>query len=277
MEPDFSVIIPSYNRSHTVGRAIQSVLDQTYSNFEILVVDDGSTDNTSEILSHYATVKYIFQSNKGVCAARNRGATEAKGKWLIFLDSDDELFAIVLEEIKNATLKWPKLNVFCGGFSKNENQVRETYIPESAEKVIPLSGTYSIKKDVFLKIGGFDESLRYSENSELFLRLRSKRIRILPISIEFLVYNASENGGSRNRESQILSIRRILEIHENNLSKKEKITYLQILGVLYLRKNCFKDAKTAIFKAIQLEPFRLKNWIRLLLSQFPPLSKIIYS
>ena len=89
--PKFSVIIPSFNGGKFISTAITSVLEQTYPAFEIIVVDDGSTDNTKEIveLNFNKKIKYIYQKNQGVAAARNLGAKIARGDWLAFLDADD--------------------------------------------------------------------------------------------------------------------------------------------------------------------------------------------
>ena len=90
MNPFFSVIIPTYNRAHMLERAIKSVLAQTYKNFELIVVDDGSTDETKELLSKYKDIHYYKIDNSGVSFARNFGVSKSKGKYLCFLDSDDE-------------------------------------------------------------------------------------------------------------------------------------------------------------------------------------------
>lgn len=90
MTPHFSVIIPAYNSETTLARAIDSVLAQSYPVQEIIVVDDGSTDGTSEVAARYASkLRYIHQDNAGVSSARNRGAQAASGDWLAFLDADD--------------------------------------------------------------------------------------------------------------------------------------------------------------------------------------------
>ena len=93
MNPLISVIIPTFNRAHVLLRAVDSVLKQSYKNFELIVIDDGSTDHTDELLSSYVRegkIQYLKQENKGVSSARNFGVKSSKGDWLAFLDSDDE-------------------------------------------------------------------------------------------------------------------------------------------------------------------------------------------
>lgn len=89
--PLVSVVIPTYNRSALVAKAVDSVLNQQFTDYEIIVVDDGSADDTKETLNKYGDrIKYIYQDNSGVSAARNTGIAASRGKWLAFLDSDDE-------------------------------------------------------------------------------------------------------------------------------------------------------------------------------------------
>ena len=91
-KPFFSVIIPTYNRAKLVCEAIESVFNQTFKDFELLIVDDGSTDNTKEVLKPYLSdprVKYIYQENKKRAVARNNGIRNSKSEWIAFLDSDD--------------------------------------------------------------------------------------------------------------------------------------------------------------------------------------------
>jgi glycosyltransferase involved in cell wall biosynthesis len=92
--PNISVVIPTYNRNFCIGRAIASVLRQTCAATELIVVDDGSTDNTRDLIASYGSaVKYLFQPNAGVSAARNTGVRAARSDWIAFLDSDDEWLA----------------------------------------------------------------------------------------------------------------------------------------------------------------------------------------
>lgn len=88
-EPLVSIVIPSYNRGNMVANAIQSALDQTYPNKEIIVIDDGSTDHTEEVVKSFADVRYILQDHAGQAAARNNGWKHSNGKYIATLDSDD--------------------------------------------------------------------------------------------------------------------------------------------------------------------------------------------
>src|SRR5437868_7134370 len=93
--PKVSVIIPTYNRGKLITRAVNSVLNQTFNDFEIIIVDDGSKDETKNILMPYQNqkknrIKYFYQENRGISAARNRGIKESTGEYIAFLDSDDE-------------------------------------------------------------------------------------------------------------------------------------------------------------------------------------------
>src|SRR5918993_3371746 len=96
--PLVTVVIPCYNQAHFLGEAIESVLSQSYPNFEVVVVDDGSTDDTSEVASRYPQkVRLIRQENRGLAGARNTGIGHARGEYLVFLDADDRLLPEALE------------------------------------------------------------------------------------------------------------------------------------------------------------------------------------
>src|SRR5829696_8499022 len=95
--PLVSVVIPCYNQAHFLGEAIESVLSQSYRHFELIVVDDGSTDETSEVASRYEGVRLIRQENQGLSGARNTGIGHSGGEFLVFLDADDRLLLGALE------------------------------------------------------------------------------------------------------------------------------------------------------------------------------------
>src|SRR5438552_1251330 len=100
-----SVIIPSYNHAHFLPESIESVLQQTIQDFEIVVIDDGSTDDTAAIVAKYPQVRYLRQENRGLAAALNTGIRETSGRFLIFLDADDKLLPCALEASLNCFQK----------------------------------------------------------------------------------------------------------------------------------------------------------------------------
>src|SRR5215208_7052146 len=109
-----SVVIPCYNQAHFLGEAIESVLAQSYKDFEIVVVDDGSPDDTSEVASRYEEVRLIRQKNSGLAGARNRGLAEAEGAYVVFLDSDDRLMPEALEVGVRELASHPECAFVCG-------------------------------------------------------------------------------------------------------------------------------------------------------------------
>ena len=132
MNPLFSIVLPAYNRGDRIGKAIQSVLDQTYSNWELIIVDDGSTDSTKEICLQYQDprISYVYQDNAERSAARNKGIALSQGIYIGFLDSDDVYTQSFLEEVERVIhkLEDPHL-VFTGLSTKKEGPLNHQPIP----------------------------------------------------------------------------------------------------------------------------------------------------
>src|SRR5260221_4747199 len=161
MNPFFSIIIPSYNRGHVIRRAIDSVVNQSFQEFEIIVVDDGSSDNTRQLvesLPHKEKIFYVRQENKGASAARNLGASKAKGDYLIFLDSDDYLGEIALAGYFNVLHSGPfKLamgySIYVNGAGKLLSRVHPWKDETSFRH--PLSGSFAVDHRTFTGLGGY--------------------------------------------------------------------------------------------------------------------------
>ena len=181
-----SVILPTYNRAQFIKEALQSVFQQTKTPEEIIVVDDGSTDNTEQILKPYLKkVRYIKQHNKGVSAARNVGISQAKEEWLAFLDSDDLWKPTKLEQQADA-IKKEKYYKFCYTNEEwhrnskwvNQKKIHQKYSGWIYEKCLPLCiispSSVLVHKTVFENIGLFDENLPACEDYDLWLRMTQK-------------------------------------------------------------------------------------------------------
>lgn len=174
-----SVIIPCYNHGRYLARAIDSVLSQPYSNVEIIVVDDGSVDNTREVAEGYPTVKYQYQQNQGLSAARNTGIDHSEGSFLIFLDADDWLLKNAIG-INSGYLEHDKSLGFVSGayiISKQgvEQEVKrqvnsEHYLRLLQGNYISMHATVMYNRKVFRNIR-FDPELRACEDYDVYLRV----------------------------------------------------------------------------------------------------------
>ena len=181
----FSVIIPSFNRGSTLSRAIESVLGQSFRDFELIVVDDGSTDNTEAVVASFlgdSRVRYFRTANQGVSAARNFGVDKASGRYLAFLDSDDEWLPEKLQ-LQNQYLEthpychlvhgeeiWIRRGVRVNPMKKHAKSGGDIF--KKATRFCCMSpSTIVIERKFFIDRGGFDESLPVCEDYDLWLRL----------------------------------------------------------------------------------------------------------
>lgn len=182
----FSIIIPSFNYAQYLPRAIQSVLAQSGSDFEIIIIDDGSTDNTADIIAPFLTsnklIKYIYQSNKGLAAARNAGIKQSLASYLIFLDADDELLPDALHHYRENILEYPDKYFLIGGHqtvddkgrervnipNKLRANTREDYFSAYLFKKLSISaGAYAMHHTVFNSLC-FPEQLRSTEDIPMY-------------------------------------------------------------------------------------------------------------
>lgn len=183
MSPTVSVIIPTFNRWPLVGAAIESVLAQSYADFELIVVDDGSTDDTSKQLSQFGSrLRLLTQPNRGVSAARNFAVRHARGSYLAFLDSDDLWLAQKLA-IQTAVMAqnpsvqicqteeiWIRNGVRVNPKAKHRKPSGDIFTP-SLELCLVSPSAVMLTRALFEQVGGFDESLPVCEDYDLWLRI----------------------------------------------------------------------------------------------------------
>jgi len=182
-KPQVSVIIPTYNRGWILKEAIDSVLAQDYKDLELIVVDDGSTDNTFEILASYGNdIKVLFQENKGVSAARNRGITEASGQLIAFLDSDDlwlprklstqiDFFNQMPDALICQTEEiWVRNGIRVNPKKRHKKPSGMIFEP-SLELCLVSPSAVMIRRSLFDRVGEFDVTLSACEDYDLWLRI----------------------------------------------------------------------------------------------------------
>ena len=168
-----SIIIPTYNRKPFLIHAINSVLNQTYQNLELIIIDDGSSDKSIEyIKKKYPTIKIYKQSNKGVSSARNKGIKISSNNWIAFLDSDDRWHPKKLEKQINYLVKNPKYKIchtdeiwIRKGIRINQHKKHKKYGGHIFDKCLDLCrispSSVIIHKDIFNKVGLFNEKFLF--------------------------------------------------------------------------------------------------------------------
>ena len=238
-----SVVIPTFNRISLVARAIDSVLKQSLNPYEIIVVDDGSDDGTSEMIQNkYKSIKLIQQQNNGVSAARNNGIKHAKGDWIALLDSDDEWTEKKLENQVDRLIKTPEYD-FChtneiwirNGVRVNQRKKHEKYGGYIFDKCLDICrispSSVLFRKNILDHVGWFDDQLPVCEDYDLWLRIPAE-YRILFIDDPLIIkYGGHDDQLSHGVEGieffRIKSLENLLERSE--LSTDNRIFSIQMI------------------------------------------------
>ena len=207
-----SVIIPAYNAANTIADTLESLIAQTYSNWEAIVVDDGSTDATSEItlgfIGRDARIRMIQQPNGGESAARNSGIALARYEWLLFLDADDLILPSHLEHLTNELLSNPELDsVICGSarVALDGTLVIENYMPPVNDMFSTLArrATFPIhacivRKSLIETVGKFDTSLKTGADWDFWQRIARKGARFGVVNEVLSLYRMRPNSVTSN-------------------------------------------------------------------------------
>lgn len=224
----FSIIIPLYNKQNYIKKTIDSVFAQTYQEFEVIVVNDGSTDNSlKEALSITdPRVRVIDKSNGGVSSARNRGIQEAKNDWIVFLDADDVLYPNALATYMELHDIYPKIKVLCASIDSSNAKYPETskcYLVKDFVKAnlysemrtgisLCCTGSICIHKDCFAKVGYFSEAYTHGEDLDMWLRLNEEYIFAKSEKVVFFYDLNAENNSRKeqrkdNRQAPLSKLR----------------------------------------------------------------------
>ena len=274
----FTVIIPSYNRADVIAKTIQSVLNQTCSNFELIIVDDGSTDSTEKTIFSFKDprIKYFKKENAERGAARNFGVSKAKGDYITFLDSDDLLYSKYLEEANLFIANNNEINIFHQLFEVRNNSDKliqaADYSNSNVFKSLITKGNFMACQGMFLKADFAksnlfieDRSLAGSEDYELWLRISTTtNIVINPVVTSALVQHP-ERSVIKINVAKLVS-RKELMLHyllSNNLINKKLLKFKNQLKTgaysyislhVALSKQSKKIALKYLFKAIKQSP-----------------------
>ena len=274
--PTVSVVIPTYNRAHLVGRAIQSVLNQTYQDFEIIVVDDGSTDNTEEVVKSFndPRIRYIrHDQNRGGSAARNTGIKMARGEYIAFQDSDDEWLPEKLEkQMKVFKSAPPEVGVvYTDMWRISKGEKRYWHSP----KIMPEDGivykqaldrvmgigiqTAIIKRECLNAVGMFDENFPRFIDLELFVRL-SKYYYFHHINEPLVNFYDTGKGISNNNQALVKAYQLIFEKYSYDVVKNKRslAKHMYSLGNILCQNGDLDQGRDYLIKAVKLYPLNLK-------------------
>ncbi len=257
--PFFSAVIPVYNRRKLIKKSVNSVLEQSFRDFELIVVDDGSTDETPSVIKGYSDkrVRYIRKENSGPAAARNRGIEESRGDFIAFLDSDDWWLKDKLRETCRALRENPGYLIYHSqerwyrrGKLLNQKKIHAKpsgYVFSRCLQLCCISiSTAAVSKSLFKKIGLFDEALPACEDYDFWLRASLK----YPVYLIDRVLTEKE-GGHGGRLSarpgldrfRIDSIKKLIKSGDlNEKEKKLAFEHLKIKSKIY-GQGCIKRGK----------------------------------
>lgn len=271
----FSVVIPAYNAAGTLGSTVASVLAQTDQDFEIVIVDDGSSDNTLKVMLELASmdtrIRAVSKSNSGVSATRNFGADLAKGKQLAFLDADDQWQPEKLAQHRAAHAVDPLL---IASFAKVEfapekrgkivqgrtfSSVPTDYLDIAdvvVENAVCTTSNFVIERAAFQALGGFDETMRYAEDQELFARVIADGCLVKGIDQPLVRYRMSEDGLSCDFEAMLSHWRRFASFWiEGDEFAQAEATYCRYLTRRALRAGAsMRVARSFAQRGLSADP-----------------------
>ena len=230
--PIFSIIIPCYQQAKYLSECIHSLSSQTFSDFEILLIDDGSPDNTRDVAQKLALnesrLKYLYKENGGLSSARNFGITNAKGEYLVFLDSDDSLNPDYLKASYAKLSDKADMTISGYSFFNDSRSIYHTVLLNEnlSFKDIILGNicpahSIAIKKSLLNKVGVFDETLKSAEDWDLWIRLYKAGANINIINQVLANYRMHEHSMSRNAFRMYQALKIVAErafLKDNRLS-----------------------------------------------------------
>jgi len=283
-EVKVSVIIPAYNSADYTVETVASVLAQTYKNYEVIVVDDGSSDHTREALEQFSEqITYIYKENGGACSARNVGIRHARGEYLACLDCDDlwlpdklQCSVAKLDAEKELALVFTSCYLIDKdshviGKTNYKVNLDNTYVRLLKENYI-VAPTVVMRRSCLDQVGLFDESIFIPADWDLWLRL-ARDFPIGYIDKSLSKYRMVSNYTQRNSDQYVDETLYMLKQHFNNapfLSQRDRDSITSRLyvkhGILYRESGAMDNARRRLFEALKLTPFSVTPYFHLTLS-----------
>lgn len=287
-----SIIVPTYNRASLIPRLLESIQGQKFQNWELIIMDDGSVDDTSLVVKPFLAderIKYFKKENSGATHSRNEGVKYASYEWITFFDSDDEAKEDWLSSMVGL-LEKPKVGVvYCGTQKHNkEGKLLGISLPHPhpffpSVNVRFNAGSFIILRDSFQKIGGYDPNIKSGQQTELSLRLIPYLLQH-GYSFEYVMLpliKIHDHDGiqiTKDSNGRYLGSTAVLKKHQE-LFKKNKVKhfdYVSVAGVCAISTNRIQEGRKLFFKAITINPYKSISYSRLFLSYVPWLRRRVW-
>ena len=293
MNPKVSVIIPTYNFEKLIGETVSSVLAQNYDNIEVIVIDDGSTDHTKEVLNRFGDqIKYIYQNNQGESTARNCGIRQAQGQYLIFLDADDLLAPQTIQKSVDALTANPGYKVVFGQQDtftvKESKKIRFNttkafhsgdQFPQIVRGISLIPGQFLLDRACLEEIGNFAEDLMFGEDWEFLLRLsKNYHFFYIPEIFAHKREHAAMQTFSKNRPDIVELRKGILKntfgpdaelIERRFLNRRIYADWYCAAGFTYLTGGNTLKAKEYVQKSLKTWPWQPSLYLWLIYHSLP--------
>ena len=288
--PLFSVVVCTYNRSQRLRGALDSVLSQEASDYELLVIDDGSDDDTAEVVATFDSplVRYVRRENGGLSAARNTGIHEARGEFVIFLDDDDRVEPSWLSTLAGNI--GPRTGVVSCGcrFYSPDSDWEMISLPEQQPDAFNqvtalfLAGTFAVRRDLYEQVGGYAEDLPISHQTELALRLLPEldRAGMTVESVDLPLVHIERRAVAQrlwSPEDMLVGTRYILDRHGRQLAHSPTVLadYHAVAAVSAFQVGDRSSSRQHFRGAVRANP-SLRHVARYALSHVPPLANRVW-
>jgi glycosyltransferase involved in cell wall biosynthesis len=278
--PKVSVIIPTFNRAEFLHSAITSVLNQTFQDFEILVIDDASEDQTQEVVNrfHDTRITYLHhEANRGEACARNSGIVNSKGEFIAFLDDDDSWLPDKLNlQVNMLNGSNAKIGLIYSGFrviDGKSKMILSDRIPDKRGEVyenilygnfVGTPSTVILRRDCINKVGLFDRNIAYGLDHDLWIRI-AKCYHFDCIRSSLVLYHRHENRLSNNPAIKAKGLEDMVKKYGKHIIMKNKYyqnSYLSI-GVQFCYNGDIRNGIKAFVNAIRVKPFNIRNYFNL--------------
>lgn len=284
--PYFSIVITVYNKENFVGETLESVLKQTYTDFEIIIVNDGSTDNSETVIQTFkdSRIQYFFQKNEGVAKARNFGIEKAQGDYVCFLDADDYWNSNFLETMHYYSQKLPEQKVFaCAIEVETENKTFPAnysidkkadfeivdFFTASQKECVLWTSSSVFQKSVFESVGHFDTNIKKGEDTELWIRigLQYPIVFLWQILAKY-VYDKSSVSRNLTYFFEPYTFEKYALEEKKNPKLKQYLDLNRFSAVIKCKLNGDFETAKLLYKEIDLEKI---GWKKEILLQLPSL------